>query len=204
MVHSIRKWGCRFVLAITGIWYKKIALTKLDKDQTYIFCSNHSSFLDIVIPIAALDRYHHYLGKKELGDIPLFGIFFRYMDIPVNRSNKQGLFNAYIRAENDLDKDISLVIFPEGTTTLKAPEMVAFKLGAFKLAAKKQIPIVPVTFADNWRLMHYDKRWEARPGISKMVIHPPIMPLPLTDENVKILKEKTFNTIDQTIKSYNS
>ena len=201
-VHNIRKWGCRVVLLITGIWYKKIELYKLQKEQVYIFCANHSSMLDIVVPLAVFDRYHHYLGKKELGDIPLFGIFFKYMDIPVDRSSNNGLFNAYIRAENDLDKGISLVIFPEGTTTLKAPKLHNFKLGAFKMAIKKKIPVVPVTFPDNWRLMHYDKKWNAQPGIARMVIHPPLWPGE-NEEEVEEMKKMVYDTIDSTIKKYN-
>ncbi|MBK7084896.1 MAG: 1-acyl-sn-glycerol-3-phosphate acyltransferase [Flavobacteriales bacterium] len=50
-----------------------------------------------------------------------------------------------------------MVLFPEGTIPLTVPRMKHFKDGALRLAIEKQVPIVPVTFLNHWRLFRIPK-----------------------------------------------
>ena len=56
--------------------------------------------------------------------------------------------------------------------------MKPFKNGAFKASIQSNIPIVPVTFKDNHKLL--EDAWgfhaKTRPGKSRIYIHPPIFP----------------------------
>lgn len=196
-VHRFRSKAARIILFISGIPISIIGKSHIPQNAPVIFCGNHTSSLDILVCAAAVRQQIHFLGKKELGEIPLFGIFFRTMDIPVDRSTKTGSYRAYKKAQESIDSGISLVIYPEGTTSIEAPKMLEFKPGAFKLAIINDIPIVPVVFLDNWRLFHYDKPWSGRPGKSRILFLQPIAPSAEMREdefakNVKDLMEQSM------------
>lgn len=156
------------------------------------------------IPSFALtyNGYYHFMGKKELRDLPLFGLFFRTMDITVDRDSKISSYKAFKHALNDLDEGVSLCIFPEGTTSDIAPDLLDFKNGPFKIAIDKQVPVVPVAFLDNWRLYLYDGSRLCSPGISRAIVHEPIETAGMNSDDVEGLKTKVFNIIDQTLKKH--
>lgn len=195
-VHTIRKYGCRLVLFITGIWVKVTKETKYPKNQPLIYIANHTSILDIVVSIAYLDRHFHFIGKHELGRVPFLGVFFKWMDIPVVRGSKKGANDAYQAAKFDLQENISILLFPEGTTSRKAPYLLPFKSGAFKLSIDTGIPLRPISFLDNWKLFHYDISAKRRPGVSRVVMHKPVDPNQngITGNQ---LRDDTFKIIQQ-------
>lgn len=143
------------------------------------------------------------MGKAELKRIPMFGIFFKRMNISVNRSSIKDSHKAYKRARNDLRKGISLAIFPEATIPACSPELGPFKNGAFRLAIEMQVPIVPITFLDNWSIFpdNNENRMVLRPGLSRIVIHEPIPTTGLTEEDANNLRDKVAviirNTLEQ-------
>ncbi|MCH8330739.1 MAG: 1-acyl-sn-glycerol-3-phosphate acyltransferase, partial [Bacteroidetes bacterium] len=172
----------------------------LDKNGTYIFTPNHSSYLDIPLFALSYPGYYHFMAKEELARIPLFGIFFRTIDIAVNRESNISSYKALKKAEEDLDNNISLVMFPEGGVSMNAPEMISFKNGPFKLAIDKQVPIVPVTFLDNWWLFHDNGQMKGRPGLSRVTVHAPITTTGMTDDNLDELRNKVFEIINSALK----
>ncbi len=190
-----------FLMPFTGMNYRvQYTGERFDKDQQYIFCSNHTSILDIpFFGLFAGDRFR-FMAKKEFGDIPIFGMFFRTVDIAVNRQSKIGSFKAFIQAAESIDRGYSMVIFPEGTTAANPPELLEFKNGPFKLAIDKQVPIVPITFLDNWHLFNYDKEMQCAPGTARVIVHPPIETAGMTDEQVELLKNEVFAIIDSDLK----
>lgn len=105
-------------------------------------------------------------------------------------------------AKKAVQEGWSLVIFPEGgiPDTLN-PQMIPFKRGAFRLAKALSIPIVPVTFTNNYVLFSdpEDFLGLARPGTSRVYIHPYV-----SKEHVQELKEDEliqlcFNRINSAI-----
>jgi 1-acyl-sn-glycerol-3-phosphate acyltransferase len=138
------------------------------------------------------------MGKAELMKVPLFGRFFQKMNIPVNRKSKFDSHRAYLRAANDIDKGISITLFPEGTIHHNAPLMARFKNGPFRLAIQKQIPIVPVTFLDNWWILpdDYPKKI-GKPGIAKVIIHEPVPTTGMTEDDLEKLKSRVYTIINE-------
>ena len=122
-------------------------MTTWIRNKPIIFCANHCSVLDIIVPLAVLPRRFHFMGKQELSRVPFFGIYFKWLDIPVDRSSIRGSYKAYQQAKSDLERGISVFIFPEATTSIKAPQMLPWKKGAFKLAADSGIPIIAHHFS---------------------------------------------------------
>ena len=75
--------------------------------------------------------------------------------------------------------------------------MLPFKDGAFSLAIEYQVPIVPVTFIDNWKVFYKsDGKEFATPGFVRAVVHEPIETTGLTKNDVPMLREKVFNIIN--------
>jgi 1-acyl-sn-glycerol-3-phosphate acyltransferase len=204
-VFTLYKVCARLMLFNAGIFPKVIHLGKPQNGTPYIICPNHCSYLDIVCTYIAFPRYFHFMGKSELKNIPLFGHFFKEMNISVDRTSIRDSHRAFIRAADDLDKGISVAIFPEATIPEHAPRMKSFKNGAFRLAVEKQVPILPVVYPDNWRLMPDGilRRMRAgRPGRPRVIIHPPVSTLGMKDDEIPLLKNKVYGILETSLEEY--
>jgi len=176
---------------------------ELNDNTPCVYCSNHTSYLDIAVTYRIIPFYFVFMGKQELSKIPLFNIFFKDMDILVNRKSNIGSHRAFIRAGEDLDKGHSIVIFPEGGIPKQnTPELQRFKNGAFMLAIDKQVPIVPITFLNNWKIIPHRKNIKKHggPAVVNTVIHKPIDTRGMTNKDLVNLRTEVFNIIDKTLK----
>jgi 1-acyl-sn-glycerol-3-phosphate acyltransferase len=176
-----RVWGV-ILLFITGIRSEVTYEEPLDKNKTYVFTPNHFSYMDIVTIGTLLPHLFGFMAKKELASIPLFRVFFRSIDMPVDRKSMEGAKRAYYLANKKLNEGMSLINFPEGGIGDNPPVMRRFKLGAFKLAMEHNLEIVPITLADNWKRLPIDGNFipKGTPGKMRMHVHRPI-----STENLK-------------------
>ncbi|MCB0765395.1 MAG: 1-acyl-sn-glycerol-3-phosphate acyltransferase, partial [Flavobacteriales bacterium] len=106
----------------------------------YVICCNHSSYLDIIQMYNVVPEYFLFIGKYELLRWPLFNIFFKGMNIAVNRGSHVEAAKAFRRAASAIDRGTSIALFPEGTIPAFTPRLKPFKDGAFKMAIEKQVP----------------------------------------------------------------
>jgi 1-acyl-sn-glycerol-3-phosphate acyltransferase len=116
------------------------------KNATYMVVSNHQSLLDILV-IFRLFFHFKWVSKIENFRLPLIGwnmILNRY--IRLKRGDKESIEQMMIKCEERIDEGSSVFIFPEGTRSPDG-EVKKFKTGAFQLALKKQIPILPVVIS---------------------------------------------------------
>ena len=98
------------------------------------------------------------------------------------------------------DENINLLIFPEGTKNKTAPQLAPFKNGPFKLSYHKNVPLVPLVFMHNYKRFPADfSKGKASPGISKLVILPPIYPNNNGEKSVEELKKECFDVINNYI-----
>lgn len=169
-------------------------------DGPYIICPNHSSFIDIPCIYLIFKKYFTFVGKKEIEKWPLFRIFYTSgMNILVDRHSAAGAVQALRRMMAEVDMNHPLMIFPEGTITKNAPHMGLFKQGAFQIAIQKQIPIVPVTFLNNYRRLERKSffRGFASPGISDVIIHEPVSTKGLTKNDLPELEKRVRDIIEK-------
>lgn len=201
---ALKRVLARLIVFNTGIRVKKIGTTRLDTKQAYVFCPNHTSFLDIVVSYLVIPNYFHYIGKAELLKVPFFNIFFQKMNIVVDRGSIMDAHRAFQRSCDDIDKHISIAIFPEATIPNFTPNLGNFKNGPFKLAIEKQIPIVPITYLDNWRILadSHKNKGQSGPGCSRVLIHEPIPTKGMTEENMNALKKRVYLTIQKSLEDY--
>jgi 1-acyl-sn-glycerol-3-phosphate acyltransferase len=138
------------------------------------------------------------MGKYELLKWPLFNIFFKDMNIAVNRGSHIEAAKAFRRAAQAMDRGTSIALFPEGGIPPFTPRMKPFKDGAFRLAIEKQVPIVPMTFVNHWKLFGEPTELlsRARPGVARAVVHAPIPTTGLTEADLVDLRRRVYEVIE--------
>jgi 1-acyl-sn-glycerol-3-phosphate acyltransferase len=201
---KLKRLWARLTLRNVGVRYEIISECDLDCSQPYIFCPNHTSYLDIMMMYLAIPNYFHTIGKIELNRIPLFKSFYGKLNIPVDRKSLRNRHSAYQKAAKVIDKKISMIFFPEGTIPDHTPKLGRFKNGPFKLAIEKQVPVVPVTFINNWRILPSGRRRKrgGQPGKVMAFLHRPIVTKGLTLDQLEELKKKTHRVIDAKLTEY--
>jgi len=192
-VHRLRRKACRVILFLTGV-RNRVYRDAPWPDRPVIYAANHTSVLDILVGLAVIPQPVLYSGKSELRQIPLFGRFFKYLDMSVERGNTKAGVELLSKAANRIAEGWSIVWFPEGTTSPIAPGLLKFKNGAFRLAVQAQVPVVPLTFVNHWHLQHYDTPGDNRPGKNRIVVGAPIEP-GAGSEAVMAIKNQTRQAI---------
>ena len=195
-------WG-RFLNVLLLVPIKRVRMAPLPPPP-YVICANHGSYLDIVHMYSLGLDFFLFMGKYELLRWPLLNIFFKRMNIAVNRGNRTEAAKALIRASRALDKGICVSMFPEGTIPHTVPRMKHFKDGAFKMAIEKQVPIVPITFLDHWKLFGdpSDLLSRGHPGFAHAVRHPFIDTKGMTEADLDDLRRRVYDAIEGPLNKY--
>lgn len=198
-LNQLRKLNSRLCSLFIGLFFRFTYERPLMDGQTYIYCANHTSNLDIMIFCILAKGRFHFMGKEELLKNPVLKIFFKSIDIPVNRDSKISAFRAFKRASENLEKGMSLIIFPEGKIDPDQypPILQPFKNGPFRMAIEQNIPIVPVSMTNVWKRMWDDGAvYGTCPGICDIYIHKPIYTKELAISDADQLKERIFDLIN--------
>jgi 1-acyl-sn-glycerol-3-phosphate acyltransferase len=167
----------RLLLHLTGIPFSVRGLEHLPRDQPCVLVSNHASYLDGLLLLAALPRPYAFVAKRELRNQFVAGPFLAHLGaefverFDVKRSVEDANRMAALVATRR-----SLLIFPEGTFVAR-PGLLPFRLGAFLAAAGAGVPIVPVTIRGSREVLP-DERWWPRRGPLEVEIGAPLLPPP--------------------------
>lgn len=199
LLNLLRKYNGYCCSFFSGIYFRITYEVPLSDQQTYVYCANHSSNLDIVIFCLLARGRFHFMGKEELLDNPVLKLFFQTIDIPVNRHSRISAYRAFKRAAVHLERGMSLIIFPEGGISDEQypPPLQPFKNGPFRLAIESKVPVVPVTMCDVWKKMWDDgKKYGTAPGICDIYVHRPIATTLMTVDDTDQLKDHVFNRIN--------
>lgn len=204
-VFKLKLFTSKVILFLQFIYIKKIRLPENLKGP-YVICANHSSYLDIILMYPVLPRTKFlFIGKSELLRWPILSVFFRKLDIAVNREKRHSAMRSIIKAKERISNGWSIVIYPEGKIPLNTPKLHPFKNGAFKMAIEEQVPILPITIIDTWKLFDVDPPLTARahPGVCRVIVHDPIPTDGMVKEDLVNLRTQTFEVINEPLLSYN-
>lgn len=194
----MRFWA-KAILWAGGVKVEVEGLEKLKSDGPYVIISNHESALDIMVIAGYLPLNVRFLAKKELFRIPLLGwILYSGRHIAVDRKNpRNSIEKINRRAKKLFSRNVSVIVFPEGTRS-KTGELLPFKKGGFLLAAKFQAPILAVALLGTGKITP-KKELKIKPGTVKLKI---LKEVNIADETeveeiknrVRILIEKNKKT----------
>ncbi len=174
--HLVYPWalfGARNWLRLSGVTVKVKGLELLDPKQTYVFVSNHRSYLDTAAMFIYTGRRIGLLAKKELLKVPLLGVGMGFVNVmAIDRTNRESAIRTTEAAAERIRSGRSFAVFVEGTRALPG-ELLPFKKGAFYMARQAGVPVVPVAIKNSDVLMG-KRTGEARSGILEMVFMAPV------------------------------
>lgn len=197
LVYPWALFGARNWLRLSGMKVRVSGSEHLDRDQTYVFISNHRSYLDTATLFVYTGRRIGLIAKKELLKVPILGYGMGFVNVmAIDRSNRERALQTVEAATARIRSGRSFGVFAEGTRA-KPGQFLPFKKGAFYMAAQAKVPIVPVAIRNSDYLMGKGTG-EARRGTIEMVILPPISTSGFsTDEEVKQLVNRVQSMIGQ-------
>ncbi len=165
-------WG-RSALLLAGLKINVLGAENIPRDRPVVYIVNHSSNFDIPILYAGLPLQFRWLAKKELFDIPLFGLAMRRCGyIPIDRSDRRKAMQSMNEAAQQISHGASVIVFPEGTRTVDG-QLQEFKKGGFLIAVKAKAPVVPVAIKGSFAVMAKNSIRINR-GDIEMEIFPPL------------------------------
>jgi 1-acyl-sn-glycerol-3-phosphate acyltransferase len=197
-----RLWA-KIILLGMGFAYSIKREQTPEKNKSYMFIANHTSMVDIMLMLVSVKNPFVFVGKAELAKIPLFGFFYKRTCILVDRNSAKSRQAVFLRAQRRLKSGLSICIFPEGGVPEEHIELDAFKDGAFRLAINHQIPIVPITFADNKKRFSYTF-FSGGPGKMRVKIHKFLATEGLTINDTRALNEKSKAIILNQLQIFNN
>ena len=103
-----------------------------------------------------------------------------------------------MRAQRRLQSGLSICIFPEGGVPEEHIVLDSFKDGAFRLAIKHQIPVVPITFYDNKKRFSYTF-FSGGPGALRVKMHQFVSTKGLSLQDTKSLNDKSRTLLLQSL-----
>ncbi|KAI9837831.1 MAG: hypothetical protein M1819_006765 [Sarea resinae] len=183
------KWVMRFT---TGVQFVIEGEENL-RTRPAVFIGNHQTELDVLMLGAIFPPYCSVTAKKSLKNIPFLGWFMALSGtVFIDRANRQTAVAAFDGAAAEMQKyKQSVYIFPEGTRSYSSqPDLLPFKKGAFHLAVKAKVPIVPIVVANYSNILHVQSR-RFRAGSIPIKVLPPIPTAHLTSADVEDLAKST-------------
>jgi len=201
IMFSAKRWADVWLFLI-GIQHKIITEQPLRKGVSYIFISNHNSYMDIPQILKAVPVSFRALGKAEAGNIPVFGWVYNSVVVTVLRSSAEARAKSLQKLREVLKHGISIYIAPEGTFNMSAQPLIPFFDGAFRLAIETQTPIKPMLFLDALDRMHWQSVFTLNPGRLRTIYLEEVSTEGYTIEDLPVLKEKIYRMMEEKLISY--
>ena len=136
-------WGAMYLWMMPAWTLEHHGRKNVDWSRTYVVVSNHQSMLDILLAFSLFFPFK-WVSKIEIFRVPVIGWNMqlnRY--VKLKRGDKDSIKEMMEVAEQRLNEGSSIYMFPEGT---RSPSglIKPFKPGAFLLAKKLGLPILPI------------------------------------------------------------
>jgi 1-acyl-sn-glycerol-3-phosphate acyltransferase len=161
-MYNVFQDGLRIGLRIAGIHVHVEGLENIP-EGVCVFASNHASNLDPIALTPNIPRRISLLAKKEVFKIPVLSKAIRLAKlIPVDRGDSEAAAESVDLAIKYLKEGLSFCVYPEGTRS-RDGRLLPFKRGAFVMAIRAGVPVVPVSLAGTQHLMRKGD-WRIYPG----------------------------------------
>ncbi len=132
---------------------KVTGLDKIDTSKPHVYAVNHASAFDIPVLYVHFPFQFRIVFKKELLSYPIVGWQLkRSGQVCIDQQKPTNSIAAIRSAVKSLKAGMPLVIYPEGGRTPDG-EIKPFLPGAFFLAIKAQVDIVPVALVGTYELL---------------------------------------------------
>lgn len=174
-----RAWA-RMLLRIAGVRVTIEGLEKIEPHGSYVFASNHASYMDTPVVLGLIPVQFRFLAKEGLFKIPFLGTHLRSAGhIPVPKQDARAAVKVMNESARIIrERGISMLVFPEGGRTQNG-QLQPFKEGAANIAIKAGVPIVPLSLTGTRAVLPMHSG-HVRSGYVRLRIGDPIQTCQLT------------------------
>jgi 1-acyl-sn-glycerol-3-phosphate acyltransferase len=173
LIEKIIQVWARSLVRAAGIDLRAENVDLIDPKQRYILIANHYSYFDIPCIFAAIPQPIRFMAKASLFKIPIFGwAIGRAGFIPIDRKNRRTAVKSFDMAGERIRKGNTIVVFPEEGRS-RERKMRPFQRGAFLLALKSELPIVPTAIKGTYEVFKANAT-RVTPGPVTVTLTPPI------------------------------
>ena len=168
----MRRLG-RTTSRLTPLWKFEIeGAAPADIDHKgYVVVANHESQADPFL-LSWLPFDMRWVAKEELFRPPLTGWAMRFGgDIPLRRGEGDSVRTMMTECERALAGGISVMMFPEGTRS-KDGNLLPFKDGAFGLAIRAGVPVLPVAISGTREMRPKHSKWFGKAHACAKILEP--------------------------------
>lgn len=191
----VGRWAVRSWLLSMGAGFRVRGLDRLPPGPCVVVC-NHASYVDGIVLTAALPERFTFLVQHRAAAWPYVGLIIRRMGVRfVNREQPRSAARATLGLIREARHGGSLAIFPEGTFR-RQPGLMPFFTGAFLIAAKAGIPVVPVAMRGTRRLLAEAAPWPSWSTVEIDVLEP-IQPQGASRDEAERLRQRAFECINR-------
>ena len=152
--------------------------------------------MDIPVLYAKLPIQFRIVATIGIFKRPFVGWHLRRSgQIPIDMSTPRATFKSLHSGIEDLKQGLSVVIFPEGSRS-KDGEIKPFFNGAFYMATKAQVDVVPLTIVGTYEMLPINT-FHIMPRKLKLIVGEPISTQGMTTHDLEKLAERTKTVIGQ-------
>lgn len=140
-----------------------------------VLASNHSSYIDGLVLSAALPGELTFVAKQELAAQRIAGPFLRALGtIFVERNDPAASLEGEKSVFDAVRSGRRVIMFPEGTFE-RAPGLLPFRMGAFTIAARASVPVIPIAISGARSILR-GSQWFPRRGPVTITVGEAIAP----------------------------
>ena len=188
--HWCARWWCRLVAWTIFARIHVHGVEHVRRGRPYVYMANHASLIDTPALFAYLPYQFRIMAKKSLFNVPFMGWHLRTAGhFPIDHGNPRKTAISLRRVIEGVKGGRSLAVFPEGRRTDDG-QLQAFQAGAFKIALRAGVPIVPVTIRGTFAMLPRTSL-APRPGRVDVLISEPIETTDYNEKTLPALIERT-------------
>lgn len=158
--HAALGCGARIFFAATGIDFRIESETTIPEGGV-IFAVNHTSYIDGAALSAAIRGPLTFIVTERFRKQIIVGKFLQRIGTVFVQNKEAGLHGAEEAAVDAVRAGERLVLFPEGRLR-RMPGLLSFYPGSFLIAAKTDVPVIPVVLTGTRSVLRHSGQWFPR------------------------------------------
>ncbi len=191
---TVKKWA-NYIVKIAKMDITVEGIENIPKDRPVLFTPNHQSYADIPVLIYALKDFDFgFLMRKSLNNFFAIDHISRMLKcVPIDQANARDSAKGIQQTAKQIKDGLSMVVFPEGMRTFSNTP-TEFKNGAFKIAQKTGVTIVPIYMRNVHKVFEGNEN-VIQPAEIYVKVLEPIETSEMSRAEVKELHDKVYNII---------
>lgn len=193
--HEFARVWSWLILKTTLVRVEVQGRDRLDTSRPCLYAANHLSALDIPTLFVHIPAQFRIMAKKELFRYPFLGWHLRRSgQLPIDQTNPITSIRSLRKAVETLREGLPLVIFPEGGRSENG-HVQPFMSGAFYIAIKAQVPIVPLAIVGTYEVVPMN-HFHIRPNRIQLVAGEPVSTVGLGLHDIETLSTRVQEAVE--------